>query len=119
MLGQLGTVWALVRAGANSRLEDSQGQTPADIAARFGFPEVARECREANTEKFKRERQIRRPDEDHSVKKKRTFEENSEDTLGEDLSENCRLPSQMSSVINNEQRGTRRPTANCARGIGE
>ena len=96
-----------MRAGANSRMEDSEGQTPADIAARFGFPEVARECWQANTEKFKRERQIRRPDEDHSVKKKRSFEENSEDTLGVDLSESCRLPSQMSSVINNEQRGTR------------
>ena len=126
MLGQLGTVRTLVRAGANSRMEDSQGQTPADIATRFGFPEVARECCQANTEKFRRERQIRRPDEDNSVKKKRTFEENTEaashrpDTLSEnekeDLSE--KFPSQMSSVINNEQKGTRRPTENCGRGIG-
>ena len=106
MLGHLGIVRILVRAGANSRMEDSQGQTPADIATRFGFPEVARECCEANTETFKRERQIRRPAEESSVSHQ------------EDLSENVRWPLQMSSVNNNEQKGTRPPSENCARGKG-
>ena len=126
MLGQMATVRILVRAGANSRMEDSQGQTPADIATRFGFPEVARECCQANTEKFKRERQIRRPEEDNSVKKKRTFEENIQEAshhpdqqsenAKEDVSESFHVTSQMSSVINNEQKGRRRE--NCGRGMG-
>ena len=122
----MATVRILVRAGANSRMEDTQGQTPADIATRFGFPEVARECCQANTEKFKRERQIRRPEEDNSVKKRRTFEENIEATshhpdqqsenAKEDVSESFQVTSQMSSVINNEQKGRRRE--NCGRGMG-
>ena len=128
MLGHLGTVQILVRAGANSRMEDSQGQTPADIATRFGFPEVARECCDANREKFKRERQIRRPDQESSLKKKRTFEENIEaashhpdqqsENAKEDVSESFQVTSQMSSVINNEQKQTRIEKENCSRGKG-
>ena len=106
MLGHLGVVQILVRAGANSRMEDSQGQTPADIATRFGFPGVARECCEANTETFRRERQIRRPDGEVAAVSHQ-----------EDLSENVGWPLQMSSVINNEQKGTRL-SENCARGKG-
>ena len=124
MLGHLDIVRILLRAGANSRLEDSQGRTPADIAARFGFPEVARECREADTKEFKRERQIRRPDQDQDreevVKKKKTFEENIEAAVSQlgDSSENVRWSSQMSSAINDEPKGTRLLTENCSRGMG-
>ena len=40
-------------------MEDNNGETPADIAVRFGFPGVATQCKGASAEKFKRERQIK------------------------------------------------------------
>ena len=120
MLGHLGTLQILLEAGANTRMEDSQGRTPADIATRFGFPEAARLCCEANTERFRRERQIRRPDEDSSVKRRRTLEENIEEAVSPDPHrlETLQSPLQMSSVINSELKGSNLPTENCARGLG-
>ena len=59
MLGNNETVEMLLSAGANSRMEDHLGQTPATVATRFGFPDIATKCEEARAEKFKRERQIK------------------------------------------------------------
>ena len=57
MLGAEATARRLLEAGASTSLGD-----PANTAASFGFPAVAALCRAAPARRFRRERQIRRPE---------------------------------------------------------
>ena len=62
MLGAEATARRLLEAGASASLGD-----PANTAASFGFPAVAALCRAAPARRFRRERQIRRPEPGEAV----------------------------------------------------
>ena len=59
-MGEADTVRMLVEAGANTSLRDTEDRTPEVIATRFGRREIADICAGASSAKFRRERQIKR-----------------------------------------------------------
>ena len=60
MAGEADTVRMMVEAGANTSLRDNEDRTPEAIATRFRRQEIADICAGASSTNFRRERQIKR-----------------------------------------------------------
>ena len=61
MTGNIELVRTLLEAGADTRIQDVDSLTAADVAVRYHYCDIAQLCQSSPTNKIRRERQIRKP----------------------------------------------------------